>query len=132
MANNDNEERTAQDEANDLESIIAVPDSAEKEEQEPRRSLPSPESPPPPSRRPWPGTNKIIEPAKYANDVDHGEIYNAKAPARGAQSFLWHDTASTIIKTVPVKQKECIPQKTLPPAKPPPAQPRRTKKKTAA
>ena len=75
-----------------------------------------------------PGTNKMIKPAKYANDVDHGEIYNAKAPARGTQSFLWHDMASTIIKTAPVKQKECIPQKPLPPAKPPPAQPRRTRK----
>ena len=49
MANDDVE--ATQDKANDLETIIAVLNSAEKEEQEPPRPLPSPESSPLPPRQ---------------------------------------------------------------------------------
>ena len=58
VTNNDNEERTARNEANDLKSIIAVLGSAEQDKQEVPRPLPPPELPPPPPRWPWSGTNK--------------------------------------------------------------------------
>ena len=70
MAKNNNKERTARDDANDLELIIVVLNNTEKKEQEALIPLSSPESPPLPLK-----TNKIFEPAKYANDIDHDKIY---------------------------------------------------------
>ena len=82
---NDEEERTARDEANDLEAIIAVLSSEEQDEQEPPRLLPPPEPPPLPPRRPWPGTNEKPEPTKYVNGSCQ-EVHAVKATAGGVLS----------------------------------------------
>ena len=96
VTNDNDEERTACDEANDLKLIIAVLSRADQDEQEFSRPLPPPEPPPPPRRWPWPGTNKTSEPTKHVNGADH-EIYAVKAPPGGVISHRWHSTTSTTI-----------------------------------
>ena len=99
--NNDGEERTARDEANDLESIITVLNS----EQEFPRPLPSPEPPRPSPRWPWPGTSKKLEPTKHVNGACH-ETYAVRP--RQEVSYLMCGTA-TVRMHYHVPGKETMP-----------------------
>ena len=122
VTNDDDEGRTTRDETNDLESIIAVPGSAEQDEQEFPRPLRPPEPPPPLPRRPCPGTIYTFAPA-ISNDTAHGGGFSIEGPTRSIQSIPWHGMTSSSIKTILDKWKERISQKPPPPAEPPPAPP---------
>ena len=97
VTNDDDKGRTACDEANDLESIIAVLSSAEQDKQAFPRPLPPPEPPPPPPRWPWPETNNILA-LTNANGTAHEGIFPVKSSARGIQSSLWYGPTPTRIK----------------------------------